>query len=65
MRVDKFANRNVDDGLVEDDHLGVFVNVKALLRLWNITHCMQEPPVRRKKLLQTLGPKILLKSCKF
>lgn len=43
--VNELANRDVDYRFVEDDHLRIFINVKALLRLGNVTHHFQELPV--------------------
>lgn len=45
MGVEELADGDVDEGLVEDHHLGVLVNVETLARLWDITRRLQELPV--------------------
>lgn len=45
VSVYELANRDVDNRFVEDDHFGIFINVKALPRLRNITHHFQVLPV--------------------
>ena len=40
--VEELTDGNIDDRLVEDDHLGVLINVKTLLGLRHVTRSMQE-----------------------
>lgn len=40
--VEELTDGNIDDRLVEDDHLRVLINVKTLLWLGHVTRSMQE-----------------------
>lgn len=49
MGVEELTNRDVDEGLVEDHHLGVLVNVEALPWSWYVTCRLQELPVGKQR----------------